>query len=151
MKPGASRPNAGPGNGPGLAARVLSAQLGVTVALALAFWGMGGVTPGYSALLGGLACVIPNAFLALRLAAPRRDPGPVGLLRAAWIGELGKLVLTVLMFGIVFTQVEPLAAGPLFVAFIGAQLVTLTGLLMRDGNASLMRTSTRKKSKRNGD
>ena len=61
-----------------------------------------GHVAGYSALLGSLTCVIPNAFLALRLAVPRRDPGANALMRAAYIGELGKLALTVLMFSIVF-------------------------------------------------
>lgn len=116
-----------------LAARVLLAQLGLSMALAAIFWGMDGLTSGYSALLGGLTCVIPNAFLALRLAAPRRDPGAGGLVRAAYLGELGKLALTVLMFGIVFTQVEALAAGPLFTGFIAAQMMTAAGFLMRDG------------------
>jgi ATP synthase protein I len=91
-----------------------------------------GRVAGYSALLGGLTCVIPNAFLALRLVVPRREAGPGGLVRAAYIGELGKLALTVLMFGIVFTLVRPLEAWPLFAAFIGAQLMTLAGFLMRD-------------------
>lgn len=116
-----------------LAARVLLAQLGLSMALAAIFWGMDGLASGYSALLGGLTCVIPNAFLALRLAAPRRDPGAGGLVRAAYLGELGKLALTVLMFGVVFTQVEALAAGPLFTGFIAAQLMTAAGFLMRDG------------------
>ena len=116
-----------------VAARVLLAQLGLSAALAAIFWGVDGLTSGYSALLGGLTCVIPNAFLALRLAAPRRDPGGGALVRAAYIGELGKLALTVLMFGVVFTQVEALAAWPLFAGFIAAQLMTAAGFLMRDG------------------
>ena len=65
---------------------------------------------------------------------PRRDPGAGALVRAAYIGELGKLALTVLMFSIVFTLVRPLAAGALFAGFIAAQLVTFSGLLMRDGS-----------------
>ena len=94
----------------------------------------------FSALLGSLACVIPNVFLALRLAVPRRDPGAKALIRAAYIGELGKLALTVLIFGIVFVLVEPLAAGPLFAGFIAAQLVTFLGLVMRDGQESVTKT-----------
>jgi ATP synthase protein I len=61
-----------------------------------------------------------------------RDPGARALIRAAWTGELGKLALTVLMFGIVFVTVRPLAAGSLFVGFIATQLVTFSGLLLRD-------------------
>ncbi len=67
----------------------------------------------------------------MRLAVPRRDPGPQGLLRAAYVGELGKLALTVLMFVLVFTLVKPLAAAALFAAFVATQLVTLAGLLMQ--------------------
>ncbi len=112
--------------------KVLLAQLGLSVVLAMLFWSVDGFVPAYSALLGGLTCVIPNAFLALRLVVPRRDPGPGALVRAAYIGELGKLALTVLMFGTVFVLVRPLAAWPLFAGFIGAQLMTLAGFLMRD-------------------
>lgn len=115
-----------------MVARVLLAQLGLTLVLGMLFWGTDGRVSGYSALLGGLICVIPNAFLALRLAAPRRDPGARALVRAAYIGELGKLALTVLFFGMVFTLVRPLAAGALFASFIAAQLVTFAGFLMRD-------------------
>jgi ATP synthase protein I len=112
--------------------KVLLAQLGLSVVLATLFWGMNGTVAGYSALLGGLTCVVPNAFLALRLVVPRRDPGPGALVRAAYIGEIGKLALTVIMFTAVFTLVRPLAAGALFAGFIAAQLVTFSGFLMRD-------------------
>ncbi len=113
-------------------ARLLLLQLGIGVALAALFWSTDGIVSGYSALLGGLTCVVPNAFLALRLLAPRRDRGARGLLRAAYIGELGKLALTVLMFGSVFVLVRPLAPLPLFTGFIACQLATFAGLLMRD-------------------
>jgi ATP synthase protein I len=112
--------------------KVLVGQIGLGAALAAFFWGFYGPVAGYSALLGSLTCAIPNAFLALRLAVPRRDPGAQALLRAAYIGELGKLALTVLMFGTVFVLVRPLAAGPLFIGFIAAQLVTFAGFLMRE-------------------
>ncbi len=113
---------------------ILLAQLVLSVAIAAIFWGMSGSVAGYSALLGGLTCVIPNAFLALRLVVPRRDPGAGALVRAAYIGELGKLALTVLMFGTVFTLVRPLAAGALFTGFIAGQLVIFSGFLMRDSD-----------------
>ena len=125
-------------------ATILLVQLGTSVVLALLFWGIGGRIAGYSALLGGLTCVIPNAFLALRLVVPRRDPGAHGLLRAAYIGELGKIALTVLMFSLVFTLVRPISAMPLFTGFIGATLVTFSGFLMRD------REDTRDKRTTNG-
>ncbi|MDH3749114.1 MAG: ATP synthase subunit I [Gammaproteobacteria bacterium] len=112
--------------------KVLVGQIGIGAVLAAVFWGLKGHVAGYSALLGSLTCVIPNAFLALRLVVPRRDPGARALIRAAYIGELGKLALTVLMFSVVFVLVRPLAAAPLFTGFIAAQLVTIAGLLVRD-------------------
>ncbi len=112
--------------------KLLVAQVGVGAVLAVVLWSIYGNVVGYSALLGSLVCVIPNAFLALRLAVPRRDPGAQALVRAAHIGELGKLALTVLFFSLVFTLVKPLSAAALFAAFIATQLVTLAGLLMRN-------------------
>jgi ATP synthase protein I len=121
--------------------KVLVAQIGIGAVLAVVFWGLQGPVAGYSALLGSLTCVIPNAFLALRLVVPRRDPGAGALIRAAYIGELGKLALTVLMFSIVFALVRPLSAAPLFTGFIAAQLATLAGLVMRDKNERNEETS----------
>lgn len=113
--------------------RVLMWQAVVGVVLAAVLWGVFGSVTGYSTLLGSLVCVIPNAFLALRLIAPRRDPGAQALIRAAWIGEIGKLALTVLFFTLVFTLVRPLSAAALFAGFIVTQLVAFSGLLMRSG------------------
>ena len=113
--------------------KTLVAQVGVGAVVGVSLWSIGGNVAGYSALLGSLVAVVPNAFLALRLAVPRRDPGAHALVRAAYIGELGKLALTVLLFSLVFTLVRPLSGAALFAAFIATQLVTLSGLLMRRG------------------
>jgi len=111
--------------------RVLMWQFLVGAVLAAVLWGVFGKVVGYSAALGSLTSVIPNAFLALRLMVPRRDPGAQALVGAAWIGEIGKLALTVLFFTLVFTLVRPLSAAALFAGFIVTQLVTFSGLLMR--------------------
>ena len=113
--------------------RVVMWQFLVGAFLAAALLGAFGRVAGYSALLGSLTCAVPNAFLALRLMAPRRDPGAQALLRAAWVGEAGKLALTVLFFTLVFTQVRPLSGAALFAGFIVTQLVAFSGFLMRHG------------------
>lgn len=127
--------SAGPGGKPrtgsALVFRVLVAQAGLTAILAAIFLSIGGPVSGYSALLGGLTAVVPNAFLALRLTLPRRNPGAAGLMRAAYIGELGKVTLTAIMFGAIFIGVRPLAAGALFTSFVGAQLATFAGFVGR--------------------
>ena len=125
-------------NGSNIIVTVLVGQLVVGVVLAALFWWLVGRVAGYSALLGSLTCAIPNAFLATRIVLARRDPGARALIRAAYTGELGKLALTVLMFGIVFVAVRPLAPGVLFAGFIAAQLVTFAGLLLRDKHEELV-------------
>lgn len=146
MRSGAhERSRASTSSSRGPVVKVLLAQCGLTVVVAALCWGFDGPVSAYSALLGGLTAVIPNSFLALRLAVPRRDRGASALLRAAYIGEVGKLALTVLMFGMVFALVQPLAAGALFAGFIVAQLATLAGLLMRDSEQVV------KTGNRNGD
>ena len=111
--------------------RVLLWQFLVGAVLAAVLWGVFGKVAGYSAVLGSLICVIPNAFLAIRLVVPRSDPGAQALVGAAWIGEIMKLALTVLFFTLVFTQVRPLSAAALFAGFITSQLMVFSGLLMR--------------------
>ncbi len=121
--------------------KVLLGQAAIGLAVAAAFWTLGGNVAGYSALLGSLACVIPNSFLALRLAVPRRDPGAKALLRAAWIGEIGKLALTVLIFSVVLVTVRPLSGGPLFAGFIASQFATLLGFVLRSPKEEVIETS----------
>ena len=116
--------------------RVIAAQFGLGAAVAAALWIIFGNVAGYSAFLGCLISALPNAFLAARLGVPRREPGAKSLVRAAYIGVLGKLALTVLMFSIVFVTVRPLAALPLLATFAVTALAPLCGLLLRheDGN-----------------
>jgi F0F1-type ATP synthase assembly protein I len=47
--------------------RLVVLQALVTVVVALVSWGVSGTAAAVSALLGGLACVVPNALFALRL------------------------------------------------------------------------------------
>ena len=112
--------------------KVIAVQIGLGAALAAALWGYLGDVAGFSALLGCLISVLPNGFLALRLAVPRRDPGAKALIRAAYIGEIGKLALTVLLFSIVFVVVRPLAAAPFFAGFVVTTMAPLLGFLIRD-------------------
>ncbi len=121
--------------------KVLGGQIGIGAILTAVLWVYCGPVAGYSALLGSLTCVLPNGFLALRLTVPRRDPGARALIRAAYVGELGKLALTVLFFSMVFVFVRPISVAALFAGFIAAQLMTFAGLLLRDGQETEENTS----------
>ena len=113
----------------------LLAQAGVSLGLAVALWFWQGSTAAVSALLGGMVAVIPNAFLAARLLAPGAGNSARALMRSAWLGEIGKLLLTALLFGVVFGVVRPISPLAVFGGFIAAQLVIFGALLYGGGAA----------------
>ncbi len=115
----------------------LLAQAGVAAALAVLLGLWIGAVAGVSALLGGIAAVAPNAFLAARLVGPRRDDDAAAVLRSAQIGVIGKLLLTALLFGVIFATVRPISGLAVFGGFIAAQTVVLGALLFGGGTANL--------------
>mgnify|MGYP001407328636 CR=1 FL=1 len=110
--------------------RVLMWQFLTGFSLAAGFWGVFGKTVGYSTALGCLVCVIPNAFLAFRLEATKGTSKAKSLVSAAWIGEIGKLALTIILFIFVFELVKPLSPIALFTGFVTTQLSIFVGFLM---------------------
>ena len=107
-----------------LAILLLQCGLGALGAgLALAF---GGAAAAGAALIGAGICVVSSAFLAARLLITQE---PKQLLRALWLGELGKLALTVVLFALVLTTVGVAQRQPFWVliGFISAQLGTFGG------------------------
>jgi len=106
------------------------AGFGVGVGAVLAI--MEGRAVAISWLLGVFVAVVPSAFLAARLLGSRADAKAV--LRAAWVGEIGKFALTVLLFGVIFASVRPFSALAVFGGFISAQMVAI-GVLAFGGRA----------------
>jgi ATP synthase protein I len=113
----------------------LLAQACVSIVLAAAFWTWFGGVAAVSAALGGATAFVPNAFLAARLLMSMRDLSDRAMLRSAWIGEIGKLLLTALFFGVIFGVVRPLAPLAVFAGFIAAQFVPFGALLIGNGAA----------------
>jgi ATP synthase protein I len=111
----------------------LLAQACVSAALAAALWAGFGDVAAVSALLGGAAVVIPNGFLAARLLTPSTDQSARAMMRSAWVGEIGKVLLTALLFGVIFGFVRPLSPPAVFAGFIAAQLVVFGALLLGGG------------------
>ena len=115
----------------------LLAQIGVCLGVAgiAAFWGR---VPALSALFGGMAAVVPNGFLAARLLTPRAHDARA-LLRSAWVGVIGKLLLTVIAFGAIFAWLRPVSVPAVFAGFIAAQAVLLGALRFGGGSGSATR------------
>ena len=110
--------------------RILIYQLVATVVLASIIWFFAGKVAGYSSVLGGLICLVPNIFLGTRLMLSNRNAR--GILRAAYLGELGKVILTTLMFGLVFFKVKPLNALYLFLSFMVVQFAVSIELFNKE-------------------
>ena len=111
----------------------LLAQACVSFVVAAVAWVWAGQIAGMSAMLGGVTAVVPNAFLAARLLQPSRDESAKAMMRSAWLGEIGKLLLTALLFGVIFGFVRPIQPLAVFAGFIAAQLVVFGGLLVGNG------------------
>jgi len=114
----------------------LLVQTCVSFAVAAVSWISVGEVAGTSALLGGAAAVVPNGFLAARVLKPNRDTSARAMMRAAWIGEIGKVLLTALLFGVIFGFVRPIQPLAVFAGFIAAQLVVFGALLMGNGGGT---------------
>lgn len=114
---------------------ILLAQLGAALALAAIVWIWLGSDRAVPTLLGGLIGVVPNAFLAARLMSPRAGSSAESLLRAGWLGEIGKLAIAAVMFAAVFATLKPLYPGFLFAGYIATILALPVGLLF-DGRRS---------------
>jgi len=117
----------------------LIAQVGVSLLLALVLGVIAGRTVGTSALLGGVAAFAPNAFLAARLMNADID----SLMRAAWIGEIGKLLLTAVVFGLIFAYLRPISVPAVFGGFIATHFAMLPALLLLQRNGDNGRVRVR--------
>jgi len=78
--------------------RIVSLQLIATSVVGFLAALLGGWPAMFSAVLGGLCCVVPNALFALRLFANGRGPGAANPM-TFFIGEFIKIALTVGLLG----------------------------------------------------
>ena len=75
----------------------------------------------YSALLGGLVCVVPGLYvLAMSIRPAASGSSGIGnVLR----GEAGKFALSIMLFALIFTFVQPINVLVFFGTFVGLQLL----------------------------
>ena len=105
---------------------MLVAQLALSLSLALVLGVLAGRTVGTSALLGGVAAIAPNDFLAARL----MNADIESLMRAAWIGEIGRLLMAALVFAMIFAYVRPLSIPAVFAGFLVTHFAILPTLFL---------------------
>ena len=99
--------------------QVVLLQFTTTAIAALIAGAIGGMHALFSALLGGLCCVVPNGLFALRLFISARKPGAVNPM-TFFIGEFIKIALTIALLGAVAWLYHDLNWLALIAAFIVA-------------------------------
>jgi len=108
---------------------ILLTQAAAALGVAAVVWIGLGSERAIPTLVGGLIGVVPNAFLAARVMSPRAGSSAQSLLRAGWLGEIGKLVIAALLFVVAFRTLKPLHPGFLFTGYIATLLAMPVGLL----------------------
>ena len=107
----------------GLAYRLLLVQFTAALALPLMLLLLG---PKYawSGLAGGMIALVANGFFAARVFGPYRAQQPERMVGSFYGAELGKLILTGLMFAGAFLWIRPLSAASLFGGFLLIQMLS---------------------------
>lgn len=112
--------------------RVLALQALVMSTCAIGFLGVHGFSvDSKSALIGGLTALLPSCFYVWR-SSRGRTQDPRSLVKAHYRAESGKMAITVVAFGLVFTQLGPIAALPLFATYVATLASYWVALLLKN-------------------
>ncbi|WP_107329989.1 F0F1 ATP synthase subunit I [Metapseudomonas otitidis] len=111
---------------------VLLVQGVVLLIATVVLWQWRGTVAGYSGLCGGLIAWLPNLYFAQKAFRYSGARAAQAIVRSFYAGEMGKLILTAVLFALTFAGVKPLEAPALFGAFLLTQSVSwFAPLLMR--------------------
>lgn len=108
--------------------RTLGVELVLTVVLALLLFIGIDIETAYSAALGGLAYIVPNACFTRYVFRHSAAESANLAIRWFYIGEAVKVVTTVLIFAACFLLVEHLNAAAFFLTYLLMLVVNLRGL-----------------------
>ncbi len=76
----------------------------------------------YSVLIGGIVYIVPTAWFILRTWLKKSPEDPHKFLASVYLGKAGMLILTIILFTVVFAKVEPLNALAFLTTFIFLQI-----------------------------
>jgi ATP synthase protein I len=109
--------------------KILSYQVLIILIITVGFTIAGGGQQGLSSVLGGIAAFIPNLYFALHIVKSSGKPARK-LVNSFYAGESGKLLLTAVLFIMIF-KVPNIQILPLLTGYIAALSVFWFALLMR--------------------
>jgi len=107
--------------------KVIVAQLVMSVFIAAISLVISGVVLGYSALLGGLISALPNGYFALHAFRFQGARNAQNVVKGFIRGELGKIIITVVLFALSFTLITSLNELALILGFT---MTHFTGVVM---------------------
>jgi ATP synthase protein I len=120
--------------GRGFALQIVAAQLLATLAISALGFAISKQIA-FSLFAGGIICVTANLWLALVAFRPRLGAPPQKMLAAFYTGELGKFVITALMFLLAFKQIgflkEAAYAATMILAYVMVQAIAWLYPLVR--------------------
>lgn len=85
-----------------------------------------------SALLGGLACAIPNAYFIWRAFRYTGARSAQRMVQSIYQGQAWKFILTAAMFAVILVRVDELNALALFGGFITVQMGHIASMRLTD-------------------
>ncbi|MFW9605225.1 MAG: ATP synthase subunit I [Pseudomonas sp.] len=112
---------------------LLLAQLAMTLLLGLTGWLFFSRVVGLSAGLGGLIAWIPNLYFAYKSFRYFGARSVKAIVQSIWSGEMGKLILTAVLFALVFAGVEQVNVAALFVGYVAVLGIAASSLLLVKG------------------
>lgn len=92
---------------------MLAAEVGLAAVIALLLLPTFGMVAARSAVLGGLIFVLPHGLFAALAFRPSAEESPAAAVRAVYLGEAMKLLVTLILFAACFVTVKPLFIGAL--------------------------------------
>lgn len=110
-------------------AKILIMQVLTLVLVASGFFLMGTLQQFISAMLGGITAFLPNLYFGLKISRVSGADAKK-IVRTFYAGESGKLILTALLFYLVF-QVPNIELLPLMVGFTATLSVFWFALILR--------------------
>lgn len=110
--------------------KIIASQFATAVLIAVVGYAVQGEVVAYSLLSGGLICAIPNAYFSVKAFRYRGARAAKKIVRAFYVGEGIKILLTCAGFALAFVFLEPLSTPALFSGFIIVYLTGLTALIL---------------------
>ena len=108
--------------------RILAGEVVITALIALLFLAIADVVTAWSALLGGLAYILPNILFVRFVFRHSAAESPQRAVSGLFIGEAVKLMSTAVLFALCFILVKPLSVVGLFSTFIMMVFINLVGI-----------------------